>query len=144
MIRRPPRSTGTDPLFPYTTLFRSHEVQASHRRRENGIAAFGAYVGSPVDRKCRCNQFRHLARSPHKALACGQGLPCDFGGEGGRGAAEFGPVAVADAEIGSNQRLETAAGGSLFDDVAQMRRRAAKSVIDGRNDEIAARRRSEE
>src|SRR3546814_16225216 len=81
-----------------------------------------------------------LARSPHKALACGQGLPCDFGGEGGRGAAEFGPVAVADAEIGSNQRLETAAGGSLFDDVAQMRRRAAKSVIDGPNEAIAARR----
>src|SRR3546814_15519253 len=107
-------------------------------RRENGIAAFGAYVGSPVDRKCRCNQFRHLARSPHKALACGQGLPCDFGGEGGRGAAEFGPVAVADAEIGSNQRLETAAGGSLFVDVAQTRRRAAKSVIDGRTDANAA------
>src|SRR3546814_20151312 len=79
-------------------------------RRENGIAAFGAYVGSPVDRKCRCNQFRHLARSPHKALACGQGLPCDFGGEGGRGAAEFGPVAVADDEIGSNQSRETEIG----------------------------------
>src|SRR3546814_9907637 len=28
MIRRPPRSTRTDTLFPYTTLFRSH-----HRRR---------------------------------------------------------------------------------------------------------------
>src|SRR3546814_9876753 len=25
MIRRPPRSTRTDTLFPYTTLFRSHE-----------------------------------------------------------------------------------------------------------------------
>src|SRR3546814_9328723 len=25
MIRRPPRSTRTDPLFPYTTLFRSHD-----------------------------------------------------------------------------------------------------------------------
>src|SRR3546814_19748433 len=25
MNRRPPRSTRTDPLFPYTTLFRSHE-----------------------------------------------------------------------------------------------------------------------
>src|SRR3546814_10799598 len=25
MIRRPPRSTRTDPLFPYTTLFRSAE-----------------------------------------------------------------------------------------------------------------------
>src|SRR3546814_19730118 len=28
MIRRPPRSTRTDTLFPYTTLFRSHEHQA--------------------------------------------------------------------------------------------------------------------
>src|SRR3546814_19565132 len=26
MIRRPPRSTRTDTLFPYTTLFRSHPV----------------------------------------------------------------------------------------------------------------------
>src|SRR3546814_7611509 len=26
MIRRPPRSTRTDPLFPYTTLFRSHPI----------------------------------------------------------------------------------------------------------------------
>src|SRR3546814_15276510 len=28
MIRRPPRSTRTDTLFPYTTLFRSDEVEA--------------------------------------------------------------------------------------------------------------------
>src|SRR3546814_10274089 len=27
MIRRPPRSTRTDTLFPYTTLFRSHPVR---------------------------------------------------------------------------------------------------------------------
>src|SRR3546814_4614317 len=27
MIRRPPRSTRTDTLFPYTTLFRSHGMQ---------------------------------------------------------------------------------------------------------------------
>src|SRR3546814_18454005 len=26
MIRRPPRSTRTDPLFPYTTLFRSRQT----------------------------------------------------------------------------------------------------------------------
>src|SRR3546814_1509108 len=26
MIRHPPRSTRTAPLFPYTTLFRSHEL----------------------------------------------------------------------------------------------------------------------
>src|SRR3546814_8692423 len=29
MIRRPPRSTRTDTLFPYTTLFRSGQVVAS-------------------------------------------------------------------------------------------------------------------
>src|SRR3546814_13074748 len=28
MIRRPPRSTRTDTLFPYTTLFRSHHLVA--------------------------------------------------------------------------------------------------------------------
>src|SRR3546814_6914311 len=27
MIRRPPRSTRTDTLFPYTTLFRSHHAE---------------------------------------------------------------------------------------------------------------------
>src|SRR3546814_12536277 len=27
MIRRPPRSTRTDTLFPYTTLFRSHDAE---------------------------------------------------------------------------------------------------------------------
>src|SRR3546814_13959198 len=30
MIRRPPRSTRTDTLFPYTTLFRSLELVADH------------------------------------------------------------------------------------------------------------------
>src|SRR3546814_8769325 len=29
MIRRPPRSTRTDTLFPYTTLFRSHSCQGA-------------------------------------------------------------------------------------------------------------------
>src|SRR3546814_16761891 len=30
MIRRPPRTTRTDTLFPYTTLFRSPSVQPRH------------------------------------------------------------------------------------------------------------------
>src|SRR3546814_2520559 len=38
MIRRPPRSTRTDTLFPYTTLFRSLEdeleIAARHRRTQ--------------------------------------------------------------------------------------------------------------
>src|SRR3546814_4799201 len=32
MIRRPPRSTRTDTLFPYTTLFRSHADRRLRRR----------------------------------------------------------------------------------------------------------------
>src|SRR3546814_14470258 len=31
MIRRPPRSTRTDTLFPYTTLFQSFEAVDTHR-----------------------------------------------------------------------------------------------------------------
>src|SRR3546814_16951844 len=40
MIRRPPRSTRTDPLFPYTTLFRS---PASGLPRE-----LADYTGIPI------------------------------------------------------------------------------------------------
>src|SRR3546814_8138303 len=40
MIRRPPRSTRTDTLFPYTTLFRSPcaggRPRAGHRRQQMG------------------------------------------------------------------------------------------------------------
>src|SRR3546814_4711063 len=35
MIRRPPRSTRTDTLFPYTTLFRS--IEEANARRQIGI-----------------------------------------------------------------------------------------------------------
>src|SRR3546814_16951602 len=37
MIRRPPRSTRTDTLFPYTTLFRA-VVSGNHRRNRNSRA----------------------------------------------------------------------------------------------------------
>src|SRR3546814_1392542 len=33
MLRHPPRSTRTDPLFPYTTLFRSGRLRGFLRRR---------------------------------------------------------------------------------------------------------------
>src|SRR3546814_7949529 len=47
MIRRPPRSTRTDTLFPYTTLFRSLSAHVClhpgrdepHRRREKRVGA---------------------------------------------------------------------------------------------------------
>src|SRR3546814_2595734 len=42
MIRRPPRSTRTDTLFPYTTLFRSA-----------GVLRIGAAIGGDAGRACR-------------------------------------------------------------------------------------------
>src|SRR3546814_12427640 len=37
MIRRPPRSTRTDTLFPYTTLFRSDAVARAHAAEVEGL-----------------------------------------------------------------------------------------------------------
>src|SRR3546814_4887410 len=49
MIRRPPRSTRTDTLFPYTTLFRSGRdpgrLRARHRREHVGVPAGGGVRG---------------------------------------------------------------------------------------------------
>src|SRR3546814_12848850 len=42
MIRRPPRSTRTDTLFPYTTLFRSHRGPVRDVVGEHGWAVEGA------------------------------------------------------------------------------------------------------
>src|SRR3546814_7942846 len=49
MIRRPPRSTRTDTLFPYTTLFRSHlarkrrkAADARRRLQRFGMTRFAA------------------------------------------------------------------------------------------------------
>src|SRR3546814_8004744 len=47
MIRRPPRSTRTDTLFPYTTLFRSHDVAAAVPAVEVAHHADALRVGRP-------------------------------------------------------------------------------------------------
>src|SRR3546814_20755790 len=47
MIRRPPRSTRTDTLFPYTTLFRSiqNPYNLLNRSYENGLSEFSHLEG---------------------------------------------------------------------------------------------------
>src|SRR3546814_5788662 len=48
MIRRPPRSTRTDTLFPYTTLFRSDRHgtgQVMLRNRRVAVGGFPARIG---------------------------------------------------------------------------------------------------
>src|SRR3546814_18768556 len=53
MIRLPPRSTRTDTLFPYTTLFRSHVRRAytwdRARHRQTGSTNLLQLNGEPID-----------------------------------------------------------------------------------------------
>src|SRR3546814_19425430 len=61
MMRRPPRSTRTDTLFPYTTLFRSIARAAVRRGRLGGARRLG--------RRCRGlgRRDRLAARIYHRA-----------------------------------------------------------------------------
>src|SRR3546814_1037531 len=61
MRRRPPRSTRTDTLFPYTTLFRSG-VDEGTRIRLSGEGESGARGAAPGDLYI----FLHMAR--HKVF----------------------------------------------------------------------------
>src|SRR3546814_8106861 len=57
MIRRPPRSTRTDTLFPYTTLFRSR----NERQRDRGARlSRDARICAPV--RCDAGARRRAAR----------------------------------------------------------------------------------
>src|SRR3546814_14282444 len=47
MQRRPPRSTRTDTLFPYTTLFRSIDTDAMCRTNVPGLWAIGDVTAPP-------------------------------------------------------------------------------------------------
>src|SRR3546814_3898144 len=50
MIRRPPRSTRTDTLVPYTTLFRSSGGRIQQQARQRfGFLAEGSVLGGVVD-----------------------------------------------------------------------------------------------
>src|SRR3546814_455383 len=63
MIRRPPRSTRTDTLFPYTTLFRSHrrgDVRPEAHRRVHDLQL--RHAGDRPDRQLRRQDALHVGR----------------------------------------------------------------------------------
>src|SRR3546814_17123745 len=90
MIRRPPRSTRTDTLLPYTTLYRSLPAGAASRAALDigeGIGAFGP-VGAP-----------ERGAAGHAALLLhmfGRQFPDEARGDG------TGPLAI-DAPVGGVQ-----------------------------------------
>src|SRR3546814_4106628 len=59
MIRRPPRSTRTDTLFPYTTLFRSWQ-KSSSRQGPNLTEIFSQkQISRYQAKKCSAEDGRH-------------------------------------------------------------------------------------
>src|SRR3546814_2244951 len=74
MIRRPPRSTRTDTLFPYTTLFRSRQPEKRHAPGAAGHDRLPV-GGRPVERGARgpaddgCAQPGEAAGARHAAAA---------------------------------------------------------------------------
>src|SRR3546814_1376134 len=70
MIRRPPRSTRTDTLFPYTTLFRSPFLSPAGEAGERATAARNAAANRPV-----LGQFSMASPSPIAADRKGEKTP---------------------------------------------------------------------
>src|SRR3546814_19926237 len=72
MIRRPPRSTRTDTLFPYTTLFRSCEADRKWVFRGlplfNSMERFGQNYRSEAERLQALNSL-HRSRRDQGGLA---------------------------------------------------------------------------
>src|SRR3546814_3613877 len=66
MIRPPPRSTRTDTLFPYTTLFRSVLLQGTSQRR--GDPARRDRIDA--DTVLGISQRQRFGQLRHPALAC--------------------------------------------------------------------------
>src|SRR3546814_14159753 len=82
MIRRPPRSTRTDTLFPCTTLFRSGCKRAGHQRRDALRLRLQVDHAVRVDRPCRqWLSARHQHARHHQTLL--QALPLTLGVERG-------------------------------------------------------------
>src|SRR3546814_13670585 len=73
MIRRPPRSTRTDTLFPYTTLFRSRAVE----RHQPGLIE-QCRLGEKMDKitpasRCAMDKHHHRASGFANADVCQAG-----------------------------------------------------------------------
>src|SRR3546814_19710147 len=81
MIRRPPRSTRTDTLFPYTTLFRSdqdaeihHPRSSDRQQRPQEGRGLGAQMAALSRRQLHRPAFRHTGEmegcaAPYEGLA---------------------------------------------------------------------------
>src|SRR3546814_14294195 len=107
MIRRPPRSTRTDTLFPYTTLFRS--VQLVHRAGRRGVALLLRGLEAAA---CR-HQGAAAVAMPHHARLGDDGIERDVVRLRKDGVEP--PAGIADAD-GERPRIERRQGAVVVAD----------------------------
>src|SRR3546814_6450917 len=69
MIRRPPRSTRTDTLFPYTTLFRARRADPNHFGWER------PQIGGARPPRCRLPWFHDSGRENPSICAAAERWP---------------------------------------------------------------------
>src|SRR3546814_2985789 len=69
MIRRPPRSTRTDTLFPYTTLFRSQDPAVAGRGGSHDLRLSKALPARPEEHGCPTTAGTGMAPAEHAAAA---------------------------------------------------------------------------
>src|SRR3546814_2450964 len=96
MLRLPPRSTRTDTLFPYTTLFRSNQLQP--------------HLLDGVDR--RCLPLRHADRRRLRLPAGAQRRPPR---PGGRACAELEPL----GDEAATRRFEAVLRGDELQEIGR-------------------------
>src|SRR3546814_13467068 len=141
MIRRPPRSTRTDTLFPYTTLFRSRwrvrrvlrhdEIdEEDDRQRDAGEAEYGVpaeQLGKSGRKECgeHCTRIAHAGEAHRLALMLGR-IPAAGEGEGDREAR------ASEAE----DHAERECARETVDAEEPGRKQDRKSVVEGKRETV--------
>src|SRR3546814_21053880 len=124
MIRRPPRSTRTDTLFPYTTLFRSRQPTADHGTVERVGVVEGRPGGELLNRPAGVvdavvgddiGADHAIADSPSGVADVGQDQKLQQAREVGR------------VELGTRERKSVAQGKSVYGRVDLGGRRIIKN-----------------
>src|SRR3546814_11069236 len=98
MIRRPPRSTRTDTLFPYTTLFRSAILTSLAPKERAAILGSDAELADDLEVAVRRGWCEDQARTAPDVMGVGVPPVC---GERRFGLAVAGPVSPEERRVGN-------------------------------------------
>src|SRR3546814_20633198 len=128
MILRPPRSTLTDTLFPYTTLFRSQEpAHHDHRRRAAGREAAAGHPARPHYRRRASQEGAASDAAEYRQAAVNRGDRSPARGQPAPVGAPFSPFRRHGAHAGDRQSVVSGKSGSVRVDLGGSRFNKKKS-----------------